>query len=188
MNPVHSRNLCRMAHGRNQIMSLSRRNAASESEAAGRLRPANPNYCLMWTLAVVPPMAMPCMGLCFTAGQGQCPLRPQSGYGLIGNKTALALCKMKINFLLSRFLKNLNIRFIAHSFQIILRINKVISPLAVMAMVVLNLLFSASSFSRSLLQFMISSLFRWTVVSLISGKNCRANCTSSGLTGPIPAD
>lgn len=57
-----------------------------------------------------------------------------------------------------------------------------------MAMVVLNLLFSASSFSRSLLQFMISSLFRWTVVSLISGKNCRANCTSSGLTGPIPAD
>ena len=29
-----------MAHGRNQIMSLSRRNAASESEAAGRLRTA----------------------------------------------------------------------------------------------------------------------------------------------------
>ena len=123
------------------------------------LRPASSNYCLIWTLAVVPPMAMPCMVLCFTAGQGQCPLRPHSGYGLMGNRIALALCKMKINFLLSRFLKNRSIRFIAHSFQMIFRINKVISPLAVMAMVVLNLLFSASSFSRSLLQFMISSLF-----------------------------
>ena len=29
-----------MAHGRNQIMSLARRNAASDSEAACRLRPA----------------------------------------------------------------------------------------------------------------------------------------------------
>lgn len=94
------------------------------------------------------------------AGQGQCPLRPHSGYGLMGNNTALALCKMKINFLLSRFLKNRSIRFIAHSFQMIFRINKVISPLAVKAMVVLNLLFSANSFSLSLLQFMISNRFR----------------------------
>ena len=37
-----------------------------------------PIYCLIWTLAVLPPMAMPYMGLCFMAGQGQCP-RPQSG-------------------------------------------------------------------------------------------------------------
>jgi len=87
--------------------------------SAGPRRPAALIYCLIWTLAVVPPMAMPCMGLCFTAGQGQCPLQPQSGYGLIGNKTALALCKMKINFLLSRFLKNRSIRFIAHSFLLL---------------------------------------------------------------------
>ena len=87
--------------------------------ATCHLRPASLIYCLIWTLAVVPPMAMPCMVLCFTAGHGQCPLRPQSGYGLIGNKTALALCKMKINFLLSRFLKNRSIRFIAHSFLLL---------------------------------------------------------------------
>lgn len=70
------------------------------------------------TLAVLPPIAMPLIPF-LAMGQGHCGVCPHSGYGLIGNNTALALCKMKINFLLSRFLKNRSIRFIAHSFLLL---------------------------------------------------------------------
>lgn len=70
------------------------------------------------TLAALPPIAMPLIPF-LAMGQGHCGVCPHSGYGLMGNRMALALCKMKINFLLSRFLKNLNIRFMAHSFLLL---------------------------------------------------------------------
>ena len=70
------------------------------------------------TLAVLPPIAMPLIPF-LAMGQGHCGVCPHSGYGLIGSRMALALCKMKINFLLSRFLKNRSIRFIAHSFLLL---------------------------------------------------------------------
>ena len=37
----------------------------------------------------------------------------------MGNNTALALCKMKMSFLLSRFLKNRSIRFMLVSFLLL---------------------------------------------------------------------
>ena len=70
------------------------------------------------TLAVLPPIAMPLIPF-LAMGQGHRGVCPHSGYGLMGKRMALALCKMKINFLLSRFLKNRSIRFIAHSFLLL---------------------------------------------------------------------
>ena len=70
------------------------------------------------TLAVLPPIAMPLIPF-LAMGQGHCAVCPHSGYGLIGSNTALALCKMKMSFLLSRFLKNRSIRFMLVSFLLL---------------------------------------------------------------------